>query len=283
MKKGLVTILILASVNVFAQKVDMQSSDYTKHIHSASKKTFDNSELVKWEHYQGGFLVDHTRKIDPSKPLCFFYQKDVLKKTDIQNLIFKRSIGDDYLVVYSSRARSSAFMNCYNVTDANDLKDVFGSIVFEKAYAKNIEGAIEILGVTDEQNPEALILNNGVEEIVSCEDILLEDAKNGEVETGLIAFSRDLMEVVSVVAVGHKDAKVKRENGDTVVKPIETLSKVQETIEFSGRDILFIKDNGKKVKVVASGETKIGGVRKILVKKDGKILAVDTGSLIKLK
>ena len=280
MKTGLVTLMVLTSVNAFAEKVDMQSKDYIKHLSKSTTYIDMNLQEGTYQNSRRFFNGDWESLI----PSCLVFEPHKLQNTPIEELKFSYDEYDfDFGVEYKVLDKNSNWlMSCKRINNSKDLGSVF-DLSKTKKFAKNRKGEIEVIGLTDEKNPEAFILNKGVEELIPCEDVLLEDGKNGEIESGLYAFSNEMKEIVDVLAVGHKDAKVERTNLEIVIKPIQDLSSVRQSLEFSSGDTLFIKENDKKVKVVAAGETEIGGVRKILVRKNGKILAVDPGSLIKLK
>lgn len=120
-------------------------------------------------------------------------------------------------------------MTCYNLS-RNPFRDLNKSLIeiiptqqLRKVYIKGTNDELDLVGMTDESQPQAIIQTNSGVEVVPCENLLLGNGTNGSIETGISAFAKDLNKVVKVIAVGSKYAKVDDESSPQEDVLIETL------------------------------------------------------------
>lgn len=239
MKTTLCVLLAALSLAAIAQeKIDVSNAK-PEILLKAAKQTFISlTPLMTHRNY---FIQDKSAKSYNAENFSFDRRyckisKDLdslqlkkLEQTPLKRLEIKRA-SKNYISVFLDGER---LMNCrHALPTIESLTSILPTVTISRAYVNGIDKLVLIDGITDDANSEAIIRVEGKQELTDSNNIMLENAKNGEIESELYASSESLRSIVKVLAVGPSLAKVQVKNQTKVVS-VKDLKGVKPSLSFS--------------------------------------------------
>lgn len=231
MKFSLLIGLTFLSLSSFAYVVHTpdlgDTSNLAEEIKAASKKTFIISENL-FPSYQG-YYYNKVYNIKHPGYQSNCYRYDPLSK-EIRELVLKTPVEEfQYDYNYSRKkhfvmVKDRYLMLCEGIY-STELSKSFSSLFKTKVEsAAEIDGVkVNIVAVTEEENPDVLIEKDGVEELVSADVVLFDHARNGFIQTRGTAVLEDMKTVVKVLQVGTKLAKVSKNEKESQIVKIQNI------------------------------------------------------------
>lgn len=269
--KYAVLCLALFSLTAFAQKKDVHEHPVKEMLEGSATPSISGQvqNNISYSYYQDGKMLSST-SVNHTAPRCMVWNAHILKNVELENLSVVKDGKKSSVLQYNGIGVAS----CWDVYSTDDLVNVLPIDKTRKAFAKNIPGNINIVGLTDEENQDAIINVKGSEQLISCDDLMFTDAQNGDLETGTAAFVKDLNEIVEVLAVGKKYARA-RYGASISDTPINKLLSLNTNPNFGQNEEVFIIKNGKKLKAKFQGEVYDANGSIYIVRTDTEILPVD--------
>lgn len=277
MKYASILFFAIYSISAFAQKADIAKTSLKDFLQmDASRISSDIQETGIYEYYQNREIITYTYgtgSIFSKGPRCKTLPgAKKLKGMSLNDISFKMD-GTDSSVV-KNKVTGETVALCWNAYKKEDLDLVFPTETTRDAYAIDIPEKVTITGVTDEENPDAIIRVNGYEELIPCNNLMFEYSRNGDLETGVKVFAQDIGQVVEVLALGKKYARTK-DRDFTTVTSVNNLVALKPNPNFQKDEEVFISINGNKQKGKFQGEILETPKGKYVVKVRNETYVVD--------